>query len=89
MLKYLIPYLILINFIGFWSMRQDKFRAITHSPRTPERRLFLYAMLGGSIGSLWGMHVHRHKTKHASFTVGMPVILCLQIALVISGYILL
>ena len=86
MLKFLIPYLLLINFIGFWSMRQDKFKAITRSQRTPERRLFLYALLGGSIGSLWGMHVYRHKTKHASFTLGMPAILSLQLLLVVAVF---
>ena len=79
MLKYFFIYLLLINFIGFWSMRKDKLKAVTHSQRTPEKRLFLYALLGGSIGSMWGMHVYRHKTKHASFKVGMPVILGLQL----------
>jgi uncharacterized membrane protein YsdA (DUF1294 family) len=89
MLIFIISYLILINFIGFWSMRRDKLNAMTHSTRTPEKRLFLYAALGGSVGSLWGMHVYRHKTKHASFTLGLPAILCLQLLLVTAGIIFL
>lgn len=86
MLKILIPYLIIINIFGFWSMRSDKYKAITHSHRTPERRLFLYALLGGSIGSIWGMHLYRHKTKHTSFVLGMPAILLFQILLILAGF---
>ena len=89
MLKFVIPYLVLINIIGFWSMRQDKRKAVTHSRRTPEKRLFLYAALGGSVGSLWGMRIYRHKTRHTSFTVGLPAILCLQIMIITAGFIFL
>jgi uncharacterized membrane protein YsdA (DUF1294 family) len=88
MLKFLIPYLIVINLIGYRSMRTDKYKAVTHSRRTPEGRLFLYAALGGSVGSLWGMHMYRHKTKHASFVLGLPAILLLQVLLVTAGWIL-
>jgi uncharacterized membrane protein YsdA (DUF1294 family) len=37
------------------------------------------AALGGSIGSLLGMYTFRHKTKHIKFTLGIPVILVIQI----------
>ena len=78
-LKLLIPYLILINLAGYFSMRRDKRRAAAHGPRTPERRLFAYALLGGSAGCLLGMRTFRHKTRHPSFAVGMPLILLAQI----------
>ena len=40
-------------------------------------------LIGGSVGALAGMYLFRHKTKHRRFTVGMPVILLLQIALLL------
>lgn len=81
-IKILILYLLIISFIGYWSMRNDKRKAITHSRRTPEKTLFLYALLGGSVGSMAGMAVFRHKTRHLSFKLGMPLILIMQIVLI-------
>ncbi len=86
---YLISYLVLINFIAYRSMRRDKRKAITHSQRTPEKRLFLYAALGGSVGSMLGMSVFRHKTRHLSFRLGMPAILVGQLAITLGGFYLL
>ena len=67
--------------IAFVLMGVDKWRAVHESWRIPEKTLFLSAALGGSLGALAGMYLFRHKTKHRSFTVGMPLILLLQIAL--------
>ena len=74
-------YLIMINLIGFFSMGIDKRKARKHLWRIPEKTLFLFALAGGSLGSLLGMHTFRHKTKHWYFRFGIPVILLLQIAL--------
>lgn len=41
------------------------------------------AMLGGSIGSLLGMYLFRHKTRHLKFTLGIPAVLAVQIAAVL------
>ena len=73
-------YLLLINFVSFSSMGIDKRKAIRKQYRIPEKTLFFLALLGGSIGSILGMRVFRHKTKHLSFCVGMPAILILQLA---------
>ena len=77
----LLIYLVIINLFGFIQMGIDKAKAKHGSRRISERALFLTAIIGGSIGSLLGMNVFRHKTKHWYFTVGMPVILVLQILL--------
>lgn len=74
-------YLLLINLFGFLSMGVDKRRAIKNQWRIRERTLFLIAALGGSIGSLVGMWVFRHKTKHKSFVIGIPCIIFAQIAI--------
>lgn len=72
-------YLILLNMAGFAAMGIDKRRAVMKRWRVKEKHLFLVALLGGSAGSILGMHHFRHKTKHSSFVFGMPLILILQV----------
>ena len=83
LLKILGIYLLIINAIGFILMLADKIKARKNLWRIPEKVLFLSAILGGSIGSLLGMYVFRHKTKHFSFILGMPLILAIQIVLAV------
>lgn len=78
-MKYLLAYLFLINALGFVLMLADKLKARRKRWRIPEATLMGVAFLGGSIGSLLGMYTFRHKTKHIKFTLGIPVILVLQI----------
>ena len=73
-------YLILINALSFLFMLLDKHFAKTHRRRIPEDALLLAALLGGSVGSLLGMYLFRHKTRKAKFRYGIPLILALQIA---------
>jgi Predicted membrane protein len=80
-LKWLAAYLIIINLCGILSMYMDKRRARNHQWRIPEKTLFLIALLGGSAGSIIGMKMFRHKTKHWQFTTGMPAIFIMQTAL--------
>ncbi len=73
-----------VNLIGFALMGIDKYRAKKRAFRIPEATLFIIAIIGGSIGSLLGMYVFRHKTRHRSFVYGMPFILIVQIALIVA-----
>lgn len=82
-MKYFLLYLLIINAASFLLMLIDKQKARKKQWRIPERTLFLSAILGGSIGTLGGMYAFRHKTKHLSFTLGIPVILMVQIAIFI------
>ena len=81
-----ILYLLLINLAGFLSMGIDKRKAQKQKWRIPEKVLFLFAILGGSTGSLLGMYTFRHKTKHRQFVIGIPVILVLQ--LLLAGFLI-
>ena len=72
-------YFMIINLVGFVMMCVDKQLAIHHKNRVPERVLFLIAIIGGSLGGILGMYAFRHKTKHLSFVIGMPVLLLAQI----------
>lgn len=79
----MLVYLFLINALGFALMLADKRKAQKNRWRIPERTLITVALLGGSLGSIVGMHLFRHKTKHCKFAVGLPVILALQIVLAV------
>ena len=80
----LIVYFISVNMIGFALMGIDKHKAKKRAFRIPEATLFIVALIGGSIGSIFGMYACRHKTRHWYFVYGMPAILILQIILVIA-----
>ena len=84
--KLLLIYLAVMNILGFALMGTDKSRARNGKWRIRERTLFLFSLLGGSIGTLIGMYVFRHKTKHWYFVIGMPLILVAQLALVLWIY---
>lgn len=81
-MKYLLFYLLIINALGFLLMLVDKWKAKNKRWRIPEATLMGVAAIGGSVGSLIGMYTVRHKTKHLKFTLGIPAILIVQIALV-------
>lgn len=82
-MKLILIYLLIINALGFLLMLVDKIKAKKNRWRIPERTLILTAVIGGSIGSLAGMYLFRHKTLHPKFTMGIPVILALQVVAVI------
>lgn len=75
----LIVYLILVNIAGFASMGIDKNKARNHAYRIPEATLFLFAFMGGSFGSIVGMRLFHHKTRHWYFVYGMPAILIIEL----------
>lgn len=85
-MKPLLVYLLLINAAGFGLMLADKLKAQKNKWRIPEATLLWTALLGGSIGSILGMQLFRHKTRHPKFYIGLPVILALQIVLGIIIY---
>ncbi len=72
-------YLLLVNAVAFSLMGIDKRKAKKKKYRIPEKTLFLWAIAGGSVGSIVGMYFFRHKTRHPSFQIGMPLILLVQI----------
>ncbi|MGG7177274.1 DUF1294 domain-containing protein [Clostridium paraputrificum] len=81
--KYFIIYLIFINIFAFIFMFVDKKRAIRNKWRIRESTLITLSIFGGSIGILLGIQSFRHKTKHKKFTIGVPIILIIQISTII------
>lgn len=85
-MKLLLVYLFLINALGFALMLIDKRKAKKNLWRIPEATLMAIAALGGSLGCLCGVYAVRHKTKHIKFTLGIPVILAMQVVIIIILY---
>ena len=82
-IKNILIYLIAINLISFLTMYIDKKKAKWGKWRIKESTLFLLALIGGSIGSIAGMYIFRHKTKKTRFVVGFPAVLVIQIISII------
>lgn len=82
----LFGYLLLMSLILFAFMGADKRRAKRRTWRVPERTLFWLAALGGGLGGVLGMLAFRHKTRHASFCIGMPLLMLFNFA---AAYLLL
>lgn len=80
-------WLLIVNIIAYIVMVTDKKRAQHHRTREriPEKTLFIWAAIGGALGIWIAMMTKRHKTKHRSFVIGVPLLLILNI--VVYGYI--
>ena len=75
-------YLLTMNVVSFAAFGIDKYKAKRGLWRISEATLLLLAVVGGSIGALLGMRIWRHKTQHAKFRYGLPLIILAQIALI-------
>ena len=79
--QYILIYIVAVNIIAFAVYGADKYFAKKHMWRVPESTLMLLAFIGGSVGALCAIYFFRHKTQHAKFAKGIPIILCLQVVL--------
>lgn len=78
----LIVYLVGMNVVTFFVYGLDKLKARIGSRRVSERRLWVLALLGGSLGAMVAMEFFRHKTKKGSFQIILLGIFCIQLAIV-------
>jgi uncharacterized membrane protein YsdA (DUF1294 family) len=85
-MKVLLVYLAVINIIAFLIMGVDKFKAQRHKWRISELNIFIMGIIGGAFGVFLGMGIFHHKTKHRKFTLGVPLVLVLNI--IMFGYLL-
>lgn len=83
LMDYFFIYLGIINIIAIILTIHDKNSAKKRSWRVKERTLLIVSIIGGSVAMFLTMLAIRHKTKHAKFMVGIPVIIILQIAAVL------
>ena len=83
-MKFYFIYLLIINVVGAVVTTADKRRAQRRQFRVPERVLFGLAFLGGGIGVYATMFAIRHKTKHWSFLLGIPLLMLLHVGIVVG-----
>lgn len=65
---------------AFFLYGLDKWKAVHGRRRIRERTLLFIAAAGGSAGAFLAMRFFRHKTRHAVFQFGVPVLFLLQAA---------
>ena len=75
----MLIYLIIMNIIAFIVYGIDKWKAQRNRWRISEKMLLFIAVIGGSVGALAGMYTFHHKTLHKKFTIGVPLILAIQV----------
>ena len=78
-MKYAIIYLALISFAALILTAYDKKAAQKSKRRIPEATLMTIGVLGGALVMYIVMEIIRHKTRHAKFMIGLPIIILLQI----------
>ncbi len=72
-------YFLIINIIGFVMMYSDKQKAKKDQYRTREKSFFVVSLLLGAIGTYIGMYKFRHKTRHNLFTIGIPIMIVINL----------
>ena len=77
--RILLIYFAIINFITFIVFAIDKVNAQEHRSRIKIVTLLGLSFIGGSIGALLAIYLLHHKTKKDYFTVGIPIIMIMQV----------
>jgi uncharacterized membrane protein YsdA (DUF1294 family) len=83
---YTLIYLTSISLLAIILTLHDKNAARRNAWRIKERTLLVVSALGGSAAMLLTMLAIRHKTRHAKFVVGIPLIILVQIAIVVFTF---
>ena len=77
--RILLIYLAVVSILTIIVFGVDKMNAKSNRQRVRIVTLLGLAFIGGSVGALIGMYGFHHKTKKAYFTVGVPLILLMQV----------
>jgi len=78
--NYIAIYLAAASLLAVILTLRDKNAARKSKWRVKENTLLIVSALGGSVAMLITMRAIRHKTKHAKYMIGIPVIIVLQAA---------
>ena len=76
-------FFLFMTWLGYYIMKVDKRYAKEDKRRVPEKTLLLISIVGGSLGMYIGMYKFKHKTLHKKFTIGVPLIMLIQVACVV------
>ncbi len=81
--KWLLYNVIGINVVTYIAFARDKYAAMKHRKRISIMTLLGFTFIGGSIGGLFAMYSLRHKTQKDYFTLGVPLILVMQVVVIL------
>jgi uncharacterized membrane protein YsdA (DUF1294 family) len=70
--------IMVMSITTFTLYAYDKKCAKRHTWRVPEKTLLTFSLLGGAIGAFVAMHLLKHKTRHKTFRILVPVFLLIQ-----------
>jgi len=79
----IITWIIFLSIWSFMMMGYDKKQSKKRKRRVPEKTLWLFALVGGGIGSYLGMMVFSHKTRHTEFRIGFLLLALIYIGVMI------
>ncbi len=71
----IVIYLLIINSFAFLLFLYDKLMAIYKKQRISEMFLLFVSFIGGSLGSILGMIICRHKIRKVKFYLLIPLML--------------
>lgn len=83
-MKIINIYLICINIISLIIMGWDKNQAIKSKRRISEHTLLTITFFGGSIGTLLGMLLFRHKIRNIKFIILVPLAIVINTLIYIN-----
>ncbi len=84
-MKIFLVFYALMTIVTFVLYGVDKAKAKKGKWRIPEKTLLLFAACFGGLGAFLGMKIFRHKTKHTSFKIIVPVSMIIQFILIAAG----
>ena len=86
--KIILIYIAVISLISIIVCIYDKIVSKKNRVelRVPEKTLLLLSFIGGSVAMYIAMQITHHKTKHAKFMIGIPIIILLQAAIVVCYF---
>ncbi|WP_430614702.1 DUF1294 domain-containing protein [Flavobacterium sp. JP2137] len=82
-MKYLLFYLLVVNYLAFALFAYDKEKAQKKGRRVPEKNLLLLSFIGGTFGAWIAMNKLRHKTAKSSFKMQFYAIVVVQLLLLV------
>lgn len=78
-IKWMLVWLVMLNVIGMLVTSWDKRRARRREWRVPESTFWMITALGGGLLTFVTMLVIRHKTRHRSLMIGLPLMMLVQV----------
>ena len=81
-----LVYFVVVNLYSLFRVGADRDRTMHGGCVIPTRSFFLVAMCGGSIGTLMGMYLFKHKTDKLFFKLGMFLVLTVQLVFAAVTY---